>query len=49
VWRLTAGSERTRDHDRFSQKTSRSVPVVATNAGMVVLNGAILAAKLRYK
>jgi MtN3 and saliva related transmembrane protein len=25
------------------------VPVVATNAGMVVLNGAILAAKLRYK
>ena len=25
------------------------VPVVATNAGMVVLNGAILAAKVRYK
>jgi hypothetical protein len=25
------------------------VPVVATNAGMVVLNGAILSAKLCYK
>ena len=24
-------------------------PVIATNAGMVVLNGAILAAKIRYK
>ena len=24
-------------------------PVIATNAGMVVLNGAILVAKLRYK
>ena len=24
-------------------------PVIATNAGMVTLNGAILAAKLRYK
>ena len=24
-------------------------PVIATNVGMVVLNGAILAAKLRYK
>ena len=24
-------------------------PVIATNAGMVLLNGAILAAKLRYK
>ncbi|HYC31875.1 MAG TPA: SemiSWEET transporter [Gemmatimonadales bacterium] len=24
-------------------------PVIATNAGMVALNGAILAAKLRYK
>jgi hypothetical protein len=30
-------------------RTGLRLPVIATNSGMLVLNGAILAAKLRYK